>query len=246
MQEDNNIIELINVHKSYKTTTILKDINLSVKQGEFTSIRGKSGVGKSTLLKILGFLETPDEGTIKLFGQDITKLNDNQLSNLRLKNIGFVFQFFNLLPSLTVQENIELPLALASIKKAERKQRITDLLKYFGLEHLTERFPENLSGGEKQRIAIIRAIANNPKIIIADEPTSSVDDENAQLLMNLLTAINKNQKVTIIMATTDLYEKLPVTKNYLLKDAQLREKESEAKIKILKKDCVKVSETTKF
>jgi ABC-type lipoprotein export system ATPase subunit len=229
MQEDNNIIELINVHKSYRTTTILKDINLSIKQGEFTSIRGKSGVGKSTLLKILGFLETPDEGTIKLFGQDITKLNDNQLSNLRLKNIGFVFQFFNLLPSLTVQENIELPLALASVNKTKRKERTTDLLKYFGLEHLTERFPENLSGGEKQRIAIIRAIANNPKIIIADEPTSSIDDENAQLLMNLLTDINKNQKVTIIMTTTDQYEKLPVTKNYLLKDAQLREKESEDK-----------------
>lgn len=227
MQEDNNIIELINVHKSYKTTTILKDINLSIKQGEFTSIRGKSGVGKSTLLKILGFLETPDEGTIKLFGQDITKLNDNQLSNLRLKNIGFVFQFFNLLPSLTVQENIELPLALASVNKTKRKERTTDLLKYFGLEHLTERFPENLSGGEKQRIAIIRALANNPKIIIADEPTSSIDDENTQLLMNLLTNINKNQNVTMIMTTTDLYEKLPTTTNYLLTDSKLHKIDSQ-------------------
>lgn len=223
MQENNYIVELVNIHKSYGLTDVLKDVNLKVKQGDFILIRGKSGVGKSTLIKILSLLQTPDSGIVKLFGRDVTKLNDNQLSELRLKNIGVVFQFFNLLPSLTVQENIELPLALAAVKSNQRKQRIAELLTYFQLEHLADRFPENLSGGEKQRIAIIRALANNPKIIIADEPMSSIDDENTALLMNLLISINKNQKVTIIMTTTDLYEKLPTTKDCLLKDSQLEQ-----------------------
>jgi len=223
MQENKEVIKLQAITKSYGTNTVLNNINLQVKQGELIIIRGKSGVGKSTLLKILGFLETPDSGSVKLFGKDITQLNDSQRSDLRLKNIGFVFQAFNLLPSLTVQENIELPLALASVKKNQRTQRITELLNYFQLEHLSQRFPENLSGGEKQRIAIIRALANNPKIIVADEPTSSIDDENTQLLMNLLNNINKNQQVTIIMTTTDLYEKYPTNKDFLLKDAQLQQ-----------------------
>ena len=222
MLSDNYIVELSDVHKSFGPTNVLKGINLTVKQGDFICIRGKSGVGKSTLIKILGFLETPDAGTVKLFGKDITKLNDSQRSELRLKNIGFAFQFFNLLPTLTVQENIELPLALASVKKNQRQQRITELLNYFQLEHLAERFPENLSGGEKQRIAIIRALANNPKILIADEPTSSIDDENTELLMNLLTNINKTENLTVIMTTTDLYEQYPTTKDFLLKDAQLQ------------------------
>ncbi len=228
--QNGNIIELINVHKSYGSTEVLKDINLSVKQGDFISIRGKSGVGKSTLLRILGFLETPDLGSVRLFDQEVSKLSDSQRSNLRLKNVGLIFQFFNLLPTLTVQENIELPQALASVKKAERKKRTAELISYFGLEHLTERYPENLSGGEKQRISIIRALANNPKIILADEPTSSIDDENTQLLMNLLTAINRNQKVTIIMTTTDLDDKSPVTLSYLLKDSTLHKIEQKSTI----------------
>jgi putative ABC transport system ATP-binding protein len=223
MLSDNYIVELSDVHKSFGSTNVLKGINLKVKQGDFICIRGKSGVGKSTLIKILGFLETPDAGTVKLFGKDITKLNDSQRSELRLKNIGFAFQFFNLLPTLTVQENIELHLALASVKKSQRQQRITELLNYFQLEHLSERFPENLSGGEKQRIAIIRALSNNPKILIADEPTSSIDDENTELLMNLLTNINKTHNLTVIMTTTDLYEQYPTTKDLLLKDAQLQQ-----------------------
>jgi ABC-type lipoprotein export system ATPase subunit len=172
----------------------------------------------------LAFLEAPDKGCVKLFGKEVSKLDDTQRSNLRLKNVGIVFQFFNLLPSLTVQENIELPLVLASVKKAERKQRTAELVNYFGLQQLTERYPDNLSGGEKQRIAIIRALANKPKIILADEPTSSIDDENEQLLTNLLNDINKNQNVTIIMTTTNLCDKLPSATNYLLKDAKLTPK----------------------
>lgn len=230
MLNDNYIIELSDVHKSFGSLDVLKGINLKVKQGDFICIRGKSGVGKSTLIKILGFLESPDSGTVKLFGKDVTTLKDSQLSELRLKNIGFAFQFFNLLPTLTVYENIELPLTLASVKKSQRQQRIAELLDYFQLGHLAHRFPENLSGGEKQRIAIIRALANNPKILIADEPTSSIDDENTVLLMNLLTNINKNHGLTVIMTTTDLYEQYPATRDFLLKDSELHQLSSKKNI----------------
>jgi putative ABC transport system ATP-binding protein len=215
------MIELNNVSKNYGSTRVLNEVNLTINEGEFVSIRGKSGVGKTTLLRIIGFLETPDKGQVKLYGKETNKLNDAARSHLRLNNIGFVFQFFNLIPSLTVLENIELPLALAGSTKSKRDQRTTELISYFGLGQLAQRFPDTLSGGEKQRIAVMRALVNNPKIIIADEPTSSLDDENSQLLMNLLTKTNQEKKVTLIMTTTDLCEGLPATSDYTLKDGQV-------------------------
>jgi putative ABC transport system ATP-binding protein len=219
-----SLIELFNVSKRYGATEVLKDVNLTAEEGEFISIRGKSGVGKTTLLKIIGLLETPDDGEVRLFGRKANMLNDSERSNLRLQNIGFIFQFFNLIPSLTVLENVELPLALAGINRQERRRRAHQLLEYFGLTGLAERFPETLSGGERQRIAIIRALANSPKIILADEPTSSIDDENSQLLMELLTKINRERKVTIILTTTDLYERLPANRDFMLKDCRLIER----------------------
>jgi len=218
-----NLIELSNICKRYGTIEVLKNINLTVKKGDFISIRGKSGVGKTTLLKIIGLLETPNKGEVKLLGRNVNGLSDDEKSELRLHYIGFVFQFFNLIPSLTVLENIELPLALAGIDKHKRRKRARELLEYFGLISLEERFPETLSGGERQRIAIIRALVNNPKIILADEPTSSIDDENSQLVMDLLSKINKERKVTIIMTTTDLYEKLPTNRDFILKEGHLIE-----------------------
>jgi putative ABC transport system ATP-binding protein len=217
------LIELSGIYKRYGAIEVLKNINLTVKEGDFISIRGKSGVGKTTLLKIIGLLEIPDKGEVKLLGRKVNGLSDDEKSELRLHQIGFVFQFFNLIPSLTVLENIELPLALAGIDKHKRRQRVHELLEYFGLTSLEERFPETLSGGERQRIAIIRALVNNPKIILADEPTSSIDDENSQLLMDLLNKINKEKKVTIIMTTTDLYEKLPTNRDFILKDGHIIE-----------------------
>jgi len=218
------LIELLAVWKGYGATQVLRDVNLLVKEGEFISIRGKSGAGKTTLLKIMGLLEEPDKGEIKLFGRTANGLSDDEKSELRLHKIGFVFQFFNLIPSLTVLENIELPLALAGINKHERRRRARELLEYFGLAGLAERFPETLSGGERQRIAIIRALANSPKIILADEPTSSIDDENSQLLMELLNEINRERKVTIILTTTDLYERLPTNRDFMLKEGRLIER----------------------
>jgi ABC-type lipoprotein export system ATPase subunit len=217
------MITLRNVWKSYSTTEVLKDLNLTVKNGEFISIRGKSGAGKTTILKIIGLLEPPDKGLVEIQGRNVNGLSDGEKANLRLKNIGFIFQFFNLIPSLKVLENIELPLALAGVKKQERRNKAMELLNYFGLTDLAGRFPETLSGGEKQRIAVIRALANSPKIILADEPTSSLDNENTQLLMELLNKINKERKVTIIVTTTDLYEKLPTNRNYVLKEGKLHE-----------------------
>ena len=215
------MIELINVWKKYSATEVLRDINLNVRKGEFISIRGKSGVGKTTLLKIIGLLEPPSEGEVKLLGKNVQKLNDNEKSNIRLNHIGFIFQFFNLIPSLTTIENIELPLALAGTNKQKRKEKALKLLKYFDLANLAKRFPETLSGGERQRVAVTRAVANNPKIILADEPASSLDDENSTLLINLLSNVNQKKKVTIVLTTTDLYEKLPTSKDYLLKDGTL-------------------------
>jgi len=218
------VIELHNIWKNYSGLEILRGINLSVEEGEFISIRGKSGVGKTTLLKIIGLLESPDHGEVKILGKAANKLSDHEKSKLRLKAIGFIFQFFNLIPTLTVLENIELPLALAGVKKQERIKRAQELLQYFELSNLAQRFPETLSGGEKQRIAVIRALINNPKIILADEPTSSIDEENSNLLINLLKKINTEKNVTILLTTTDLYEKLPTTRDYILKDGRLMPK----------------------
>jgi putative ABC transport system ATP-binding protein len=221
MQNKNVIIELIEVSKNYGSTNILKNVNLQVKMGEFISIRGKSGVGKTSIFKMLSLLESPSAGAVHLFGQNIEFLNDNQRADLRLKRIGLVFQFFNLLPSLTVLENVELPMALAGIKKRARQEKALELLRYFDLEALAQRYPESLSGGERQRTAIIRALVNNPQILLADEPTSSLDDENSALLNNLLGKICLEKNVAVLVTSTDLYDKLPTVKDYMLKDGQL-------------------------
>jgi len=221
MPGEDGVIELINVWKRYSTAAVLRGINLTVENSEFVSLRGKSGVGKTTLLKIMGLLEPPSQGEVKLFGKDVQKMGDDEKSNMRLNYIGFIFQFFNLIPSLTVLENVELPQALAGVNKHKRRENALQLLRYFDLANLANRFPETSSGGERQRIALMRALANNPKIILADEPTSNLDDENSAILMNLLATINRERKVTIVLATTDLHERLPANRDYLLKDGSL-------------------------
>ena len=217
------MMEISNVWKSYGATYVLKGINLLAEKGDFIVIRGKSGVGKTTLLKIMGLLESPDRGEVKILGKKTSMLSDEEKSRMRLHTVSFIFQFFNLIPTLTVLENIELPLALAGVNKNERKKRARELLEYFDLVNLAYRFPETLSGGERQRVAVIRALANNPKIILADEPTSSLDDENSQALIKLLSEINREKKVIIVLTTTDLYERIPATKDYVMKEGCLKE-----------------------
>jgi putative ABC transport system ATP-binding protein len=218
------LIELSGVWKSYGLVEVLRGVDLSVREGDFVSIRGRSGAGKTTLLKIMGLLEVPDRGEVKLLGRDVGKLGDGERSEARLRYIGFVFQFFNLIPSLTVLENVELPLALAGVKRGERRRRALELLERFSLTHLADRFPETLSGGERQRVAIIRALANDPRIVLADEPTSSLDDENSKLVMDLLAEINAERRVAIVLTTTDLYERLPTNRDLVLKDGRLIER----------------------
>ncbi len=237
MQKDNCIIELTDIRMDYGSTEVLRGVNLTVKQGDFISIRGKSGAGKTSLFKIMGLLEAPSQGTVNMFGLDISKLNDNQKTSLRLVKIGLVFQFFNLLPSLTVTENIELPMALNKIGKTQRQQRVSELLSFFAISQLAKRYPGNLSGGERQRVAILRALANYPVMLLADEPTSSLDDENSALLIDLLLKISKEQRVTVILTSTDLYENLPTTRDYMLKEGKIwvmPKKTSPPKFSILK------------
>lgn len=218
MQTLNPVIELSNVTKTYGSNVILKNINLSVSQGDFICIRGKSGVGKTSLFKLLALLEQPSGGSVALFGQNMAKLSDGELANLRLHKMGLVFQFFNLLPSLTIMENVELPMALAGVKREARHVRALELLNYFGLAEFAKRFPEGLSGGERQRVAVVRALVNRPKLVLADEATSSLDDENAALVMGMLRRVNREEGVTVVFTTTDLFEPmLGATADYVLR-----------------------------
>lgn len=165
-------------------------------------------------------LEQPDRGRVIVFGRGYESLSDRERSDIRLHRIGFVYQFFNLIPTLTVLENVELPLALAGVGRGGRRSRAIELLDRFDLSHLAYRMPSTLSGGERQRIAIVRALANNPKLILADEPTSSLDDENTELVLNLLKDANRMGS-TIVLTTTDLDEEIPSSRDYILRDGVL-------------------------
>ncbi|MFQ5711349.1 MAG: ABC transporter ATP-binding protein [Candidatus Geothermarchaeales archaeon] len=185
----------------YNEVTALRGIDLHVDRGEFLLISGRSGSGKTTLLNLIGCLDRPTSGTIKLLRKDITNLGDEELARIRLREIGFIFQSWNLFPTLTVFENIELPLTLAGVPKKQRHSRVQELLRTFGLVDLSTRFPDMLSSGEQQRIAAIRALGNRPGIILADEPTSNLDEENSILLLDVLKTINEKYKVTMILVS---------------------------------------------
>ncbi|MEM2373476.1 MAG: ABC transporter ATP-binding protein [Thermoproteota archaeon] len=224
MENDDTIkaIKLMDVWKAYNPNDpVLKGVNLEVEVGSFISIRGRSGSGKSTLLRIIGLIDQPTRGKAIILGNDSSKMKCEEASQLRLKHIGFVFQSFNLIPSLTVFENIEIPLALAGVKKDARRRRVMELLESFEMLKFADRYPNQLSGGEQQRVAVLRALANNPDIILADEPTSSLDEENSELLIELFKRINKEELVTIIITTVSREEVLPTHHDYLLKNGKL-------------------------
>jgi len=181
----------------------LKEVDLNIAESEFVSITGPSGSGKTTLLSIMGGLEKPTSGTVELFGKQIDSMSDRELSKLRLQEIGFIFQEHNLLPSLTIRENIELPMELAKTSTSMREKTIKELLDIVKLEHLADRLPSEISRGQRQRIAALRALANFPKIILGDEPTSDLDRENARILLEFLKKINELYRTTIIITSTD-------------------------------------------
>ncbi len=201
-----SIITLEGINKVYQTkeieTTALENINLSVDKGEFVSVMGPSGCGKSTLLNIIGLLDRPTAGTVRLLGRDCNALGDTALSHFRNENLGFVFQSFHLIPSLNVQANVELPLDYATgISSQERRRRVDEVLERLGMSHRKKHMPSQLSGGQCQRVAIARAIVSHPSIVLADEPTGNLDSHMGGEVMDLLHSLNKEDGITIVMVT---------------------------------------------
>ncbi len=200
----NPIIQLKNVSKYFQAgslqVTALSDVNLILEKGDFVSVMGPSGGGKTTLLNCMGGLDSPDQGEIFLNGKLISQMDDRELTELRRKEIGFVFQFFNLLPTLSVWENIELPLLLSHASR-KGQSRIQTLLDYVGLTDRAKSFPAELSGGEMQRIAIARALVHQPQIILADEPTGNLDSKNGYRILELLKKASNDFNTTIVIVT---------------------------------------------
>lgn len=195
------MIKANNIQLNYGNLPVLKGVNLHIKKGEFVSIIGSSGAGKTTLLQILGTLENPTIGEVIIDGTNITELNDKDLSNFRNENIGFVFQFHNLLAEFTALENVCLPAFIAGKEKRETQEKATELLKLLKIDHRSSHKPNELSGGEQQRVAVARALINSPSIILADEPSGNLDSENAISLHNLLVKLNQEMKQTIVVVT---------------------------------------------
>lgn len=200
-----NIIEIQNLKKSFDDGKIkaLNGLNLEIRKGEFVSIMGPSGSGKSTLLNMIGALDVADGGTIRVAGIDLTQNKD--LNEFRSKEIGFVFQMHNLIPNLTVQENVEIPMYESDMSTRKMKDRALKLLKSVNLEDKSDQIPTRLSGGERQRVAIARALVNRPSIILADEPTGSLDSKTGDVILKLLRELHEKENVTLVMVTHEPY-----------------------------------------
>ena len=200
------ILNLQNIYKDYQqeklVVPVLKDVSLTVEEGEYVAIMGPSGSGKTTLMNIIGCLDRPTSGTYELAGENVLKLKDRELSDLRLKSIGFVFQSFQLMPRESAVENVALPLSYAGVRKKERRIRATKALERVGLGDRVNFRPTQLSGGQKQRVAIARAMVNHPKILLADEPTGALDSKSGEQIMELFDSLNE-EGVTIVMITHD-------------------------------------------
>jgi putative ABC transport system ATP-binding protein len=202
-----SVIQLQNVTRIYKIgeveTPALRGVDLTVEQGEFTAIVGPSGSGKTTMLQMMGCLDRPSTGTIHINGHDVTRLSPNKRADLRKGTIGFVFQFFALIPGLTAYENIELPLLLTGVKKQDRRQRVNELLEAVGLSDRARHRPDQMSGGEQQRVAIARALATHPVLVLADEPTANLDTVNGNQVMEIMLRLNAETNTTFVFATHD-------------------------------------------
>jgi putative ABC transport system ATP-binding protein len=198
---DDGRIELRDVAKAYGSQAVLERASLSIPRGEFVVVMGRSGSGKSTLLRLIGGLESPDRGTIRVHGKDLSGMSETERAILRRKSLGFVFQFFNLVATLTVAENVELPLALNGVPRAAARRRSLELLAELDVARCGERFPEEISGGEQQRVAIARAVIHEPKVVLADEPTGNLDLETASHVLELLQTTCRRRNATLVMAT---------------------------------------------
>jgi putative ABC transport system ATP-binding protein len=201
------MINLQNIEMVYRTTSIetlaLNNINMDISKGEFLSIMGPSGCGKSTLLNIMGLLDMPSKGLIKIDDQVVDRLSDKQLAKFRNKKLGFIFQSYHLINDLQVVDNVELPLLYRDISSKERRRLAIEALEKVGLSNRTKHFPTQLSGGQRQRVAIARAIVGNPEIILADEPTGNLDSAMGNEIMDILINLNREEGTTIVMVTHD-------------------------------------------
>ena len=228
MENDNEImIVMENINKGYmlgeEKVPVLKDVCFQVKKGEFVAILGPSGSGKTTLMNIIGCLDKPTEGSFSLDGQDILTCSENDMSDLRLNKIGFVFQSFHLLPRQSALANVELPLNYAKVPKKERRERALKALERVGLADRVDFLPNQLSGGQMQRVAIARAIVNNPKLLLADEPTGALDSKSGAQVMELFQRLN-DEGVSVLMITHDADIAAHAKRVVTIKDGILQEK----------------------
>jgi putative ABC transport system ATP-binding protein len=201
------VVKIDNVTRTFKVgnveTQALRGVSLTIENGEFTALVGPSGSGKTTLLQLVGCLDQPTSGRVFITGKEISKLNRDQRADMRRGTIGYVFQFFALIPTLTAYENIEMPLLLTHKSASERKQRVEQLLEWVSLTDRAKNRPDQMSGGQQQRVAIARALATNPALIIADEPTANLDTNNGRQVMEIMTKLNQETGVTFVFATHD-------------------------------------------
>jgi len=206
---DKPLVEILHLVKSYtrgdQDVPVLQDISLNVARGDFIALMGPSGSGKSTLLNLIAGIDKPTGGTLLIDGEDITQLSEGELADWRASNIGFIFQFYNLMPVLNAFENVELPLLLTNLSKAERRERVELTLSLVGLSDRMEHYPNELSGGQQQRVAIARAIVTDPTILVCDEPTGDLDKQSATDVLAMLKKLNSEMGKTIIMVTHDAH-----------------------------------------
>ncbi|OGI08171.1 MAG: macrolide ABC transporter ATP-binding protein [Candidatus Margulisbacteria bacterium GWF2_35_9] len=223
-----SFLKINNVSKTYKQgksieTQALSNVSLEITEGDFIVISGPSGSGKTTLLNIIGGLDVPSSGTVELNGELMSSLPEKKLSQVRLNNIGFIFQAYNLVPVLTAAENIEYIMMLQKVDPKIRRERVKEITRHLGIEELLNKKPLEMSGGQQQRVAVARAIVSKPKLILADEPTANLDSENSDILIDLMKRLNEEEKVTFIFSTHDPVLMKKAKRNIVLKDGKIAE-----------------------
>ncbi|MEM2697787.1 MAG: ATP-binding cassette domain-containing protein [Ignisphaera sp.] len=216
-----SLLKLVNIWKKYSGEYILKGIHLEVSEGKVVLIRGRSGVGKSTLAKIACLLMKPNMGSVIYRDNDVWRLSESRRASIKLKEIGYIDQSYTLLPELTVWENIELPLKILGVDREERRKIIVELIETFEINGLEDHYPDQLSGGQRQRVAIARALAKKPKLLIADEPYSNLDDKTTEIIHNYVKKIVKKSNIATIITTVDLHTYYDNDEEYILKDGVL-------------------------
>ena len=207
MAQNGTLVRVQDVHKVYRRGSeridVLQGINLEIPQGDFLALMGPSGSGKTTILNLVGGLDRPTSGVVEVAGEPISRLSDGQLAKWRARHIGFIFQFYNLLPVLTAERNVELPLLLTSLSAAQRREHVATVLGVVGLADRAKHYPRQLSGGQEQRVGIARAIVTDPTLLLCDEPTGDLDRKSGDEILDLLQALNREHGKTIIMVTHD-------------------------------------------